>query len=202
MILLAPILDAGIAVAGSTIDFWTVALPIIVSALTGGLITIASKLLDRKKNNAEERKLSAEERKYLAEADKAKNEADSVENEEWRKLYAETKLQYADLKKQSEDQKKQSDEQIERLKKESGEQMDFLKRQISMHSDTLELQSANFETQEETIQELKEELKVERAARIRIEAILKKFQQWAVRNRAELELSKTIEPIPAEVMYL
>ena len=168
----------------SEINIWTYILPIIISAITGALVAAVSKLLDRNKNNAEERKLSAEEKKLKA-------EASSIENEEWQRLYAEIKSQYTNLK-------KDSDEQIQTLKKESEEQMGFLKKQISLHSDTLELQAANFETQEQTIEELKKELKVERTARLKLETIIKIFQEWAVRNRAQLEQNH-IEPVPVDV---
>jgi hypothetical protein len=190
MIIITPLLDAT-SVTSTGISFWNIALSVVVPAITAGVITIASRLLDRRKDNAEERKIGAEEKKLLAEADKAKTEKDSIENEEWRKLYAETKTQYSNLK-------KESDEQIQALKKQSDEQMGFLKKQISMHSDTLEVQSANFETQEQTIQELKEELQTEKTARQKIEIALKKFQQWAIRNRAELEKNH-MEPVPVEI---
>jgi flagellar biosynthesis component FlhA len=196
---MSPLLDAGITLS-TEVNLWSILLPVVITALTAGAITLGTKFLDRNKNSAEEKKLSAEEKKLLAEADKAKTEKDSLENEEWRKLYAETKSQHADLKKQYEDLKIQSDEQIQKLKKESDEQMGFLKKQISIHSDTLELQGANFETQEQTIQELKDEVQAEKTARLKLEAIVKKFQQWAIRNRAELESAK-IEPIPVFADY-
>jgi hypothetical protein len=154
---------------------------VISSAVTAGIITIVSKILDRPKAAAEEDKLKSE-------AKKVKVEADNLQNEETWRLYKEVKEQYANLK-------KESDEQIATLKKESGEQMDFLKKQISLHSDTLELQGANFEAQEGTIQKLQDELKLEKTARLKLETIIKKFQQWAVRNRAEIEAAR-IEPIP------
>jgi len=199
MVFMSPLLDAGITLS-TEVNLWSILLPVVVTALTAGAITLGTKFLDRNKNSAEEKKLSAEEKKLLAEADKAKTEKYSLENEEWRKLYAETKSQHADLKKQYEDLKIQSDEQIQKLKKESDEQMGFLKKQISIHSDTLELQGANFETQEQTIQELKDDVQAEKTARLKLEAIVKKFQQWAIRNRAELEAAK-IEPIPVFADY-
>jgi hypothetical protein len=184
--IVAPLLDATVGVATTDINVWSIVIPIIVSAITGGLVAIVSKLLDRRKDSAEELKLTAEGKKLKA-------EADSIENAEWQKLYGETKTQYADLK-------KESDEKIAELKKESGEQMDFLKKQISIHSDTLELQNANFETQEQTIKQLKEELEIEKTARQRLERLVKKFQQWAVRNKEELERHQ-IESIPVELYY-
>lgn len=185
MMMLSPILDAGVSVS-TEINIWSVILPVVLTALTAGVIALGTKLLDRKKDGAEERKISAEEKKLRV-------EADSMENEEWRKLYAETKNQYANLKKESEDQ-------IEKLKKESGEQMEFLKKQISIHSDTLELQGSNFEIQEETIQKLKDELQLEKTARQKLELAIKKFQQWAIRNKNEIE-NAHLEPIPVELFY-
>jgi len=190
MIFLTPLFDAGVTVS-TEINIWSIIVPVVLTALTAGLIGVGTKLLDRKKDSAEEKKISAEEKKLLAEADKTKIEKDSIENEEWRKLYAETKSQYADLK-------RQSDEQIEKLKKESGEQMEFLKKQISIHSDTLELQASNFETQEENIQEVRNELQIEKSARQKLEIAIKKFQQWAIRNREELE-KNNMEPVPIEI---
>ena len=175
-----PLLDSGISVS-TEINIWSIILPVIITALTAATITLGTKLLDRKKTTAEENKISAEEKKLRI-------EAGSLENEEWRKLYAETKLQYASLKKDSE-------EQIEKLKKESGEQMDFLKKQISLHSETLDLQQGNFETQEETIQQLKNELEVEKTARLKLETIIKNFRQWVVRNRAQLEEARIELPV-------
>ena len=170
------------------INLWTsVALPIVASGITALIFGLVTKLLDRSKNNAEERKLTAEEKKLKA-------ETSSIENEEWQRLYAEIKSQYTNLK-------KDSDEQIQTLKKESEEQMGFLKKQISLHSDTLELQSANFETQEQTIEELKKELEIEKKARLRLETVIKKFQQWAVRNKEALE-KHGIEPVPVLETYL
>ena len=190
MIIITPLLDAT-SVTSTGISFWNIALSVIVPAITAGLITVASKLLDRRKDTAEERKLTAEEKKLMAEADKAKAEKDSIKSEEWRKLYAETKVQNADSKKQYE-------EQIEKLKKESTEQMEFLKKQISIHSETLELQGANFETQEETIQELKEKLDTEISARQKLELVIKKFKDWAIRNKQKI-YDAHLEPIPIEI---
>jgi hypothetical protein len=183
MIFLSSILDAGVTVS-TEISLWSILLPIIITVLTGGLIALGTKFLDRDKTTAEQRKISAEEKKLRV-------EADSLENEEWRKLYAETKNQYTQLK-------KDSDEQIEKYKKESGEQMEFLKKQISIHSDTLELQSSNFETQEQVIQELRDEIEIEKTARIKLELIVKKFQQWAVRNKAKIANAQ-LEPVPVEI---
>lgn len=178
------ILDAIGTTTTTDINIWTIVLPIIVSALTGGLIAIITKLLDRPKTLAEEDKIKVD-------AKKARAETDAIQNEETWKLYEEVKTQYSNLK-------KESDDQIEKLKKESGEQMDFLRKQISIHSETLKLQDANFQTQEETIEQLKQELTTERMARQKIELALKKFQQWAIRNKAELEANH-IEPVPVEV---
>ena len=180
MIFLSPLLDTGVTIS-TEVNLWSILLPVIITVLTGGIITLGSKFLDRKKTSAEASKTSAEEKKLRI-------EADSLENEEWRKLYAETKNQYAQLK-------KDSDEQIDKLKKESGEQMDFLKKQISIHSDTLELQGSNFEIQEQTIQELKQELEIEKTARLKLETIVRNFRQWVVRNRAQLEEAKIELPV-------
>jgi hypothetical protein len=180
--MLIPLLETTDAVS----NFWSIFITVISSAVTAGIITLISKALDRPKTIAEEDKLKVE-------AKKVKVETDNLQNEETWRLYKEVKEQYANLK-------KESDEQIATLKKESGEQMDFLKKQISLHSDTLELQGANFEEQEKTIQKLQSELQTEKTARLKLETIIKKFQQWAVRNQTQLEAAK-IEPVPVE-LYL
>ena len=76
--------------------------------------------------------------------------------------------------------------------------MEFLKKQISIHSETLELQGANFETQEETIQELKEKLDTEISARQKLELVIKKFKDWAIRNKQKI-YDAHLEPIPIEI---
>ena len=185
MIAITPLLDAGVTVS-TDINIWSIIIPVFLTALTAAIIALGTKLLDRPKTLAEEDKIKVD-------AKKTKVEADAIQNEETWKLYEEVKNQYATLK-------KESDEQIAKLKKESGEQMEFLKKQISIHSDTLELQSANFDTQEETIEQLKTELQTERTARQKLELAIKKFQQWAIKNREKLEAAK-IEPIPIFAEY-
>lgn len=190
MIIITPVLDAGVSIS-TEINIWSIILPVILTATTAGIIALGTKWLDRDKSTAEQKKILAEEKKL-------KVEADSLENEEWRKLYVETKSQAAEMKSQYADLKKQSDEQIEKLKKESSEQMGFLKKQISIHSDTLEVQGANFEAQEETIQELKDKLETEIIARQKLELIIKKFKDWAIRNKQKI-YDAHLEPIPIEI---
>jgi hypothetical protein len=182
IITLLPLLGTSVAVS-TEINLWSIIIPIIITALTSGIISLGTRFLDRNKNKAEEKKLTAEEKKIQA-------ETSHLENSEWQTLFAEMKAQ-----------KKESDDELALFKRQSEEQMASLKKQVSIHSDTLEVQASNFETQEETIQQLKTQLQEDKIAITKLESIIKKFQQWAVRNRAELELSKTIEPIPAEVMY-
>jgi hypothetical protein len=112
----------------------------------------------------------AEEKKLASEAKKLDVETEGLEIDEWRKLYAEIKVQYSELKKEFESKIDTADKQISNL-------------------------SASVEIQKEITEELQKELATEKLAREKLEAVLKKFHQWAVRNRMKLEEAK-IEAIP------
>jgi len=163
IIIMAPLLDSGLSVGTG---FWDVALPIIISAITGVLVAVISKLFDRKKAGAETNKISAETEKVKAETDKVSGETRAAESAEWQKLYDEEKNQRGELKKE----------------------LDTIKTQVSILTDFLEIQK-------EEQDELEKKLEIEVTARKKLESVIKKFQLWAIRNREKLESAK-IEPVP------
>jgi len=65
-----PLVDA----IPTSINIWTYVIPIIVSAITGAIVAIGTKILDRPKTLAEEDKIKIEVKKTKVEIDAIQNE--------------------------------------------------------------------------------------------------------------------------------
>jgi chromosome segregation ATPase len=195
---------------GTASSMWQYAVPAIISLLTALSVALVTKLLNRTKTNAETRKLDAETRK-------TETETSSLDAGEWKRLYDEIKIQYSDLKKEidrtSSDMKLSSSENKTEILKNNAEMTEWkrlydevksqyaiLKKEADKLKIDIKLISEALDIQKEETAEIKEQLRNETSARKRLEGVIKKFQQWAVRNIDQIEAAK-IEPVPIEAVY-
>jgi hypothetical protein len=171
--------------------------------------------LNRNRNKAELEKLTAEKEKLSAEARKASTEGVVLEAGEWRKLYDEFKGKYEQLKKDSE---KSISDLVGRMNDLSDamdiheEMTDELKKQLETERTKHDLEifalkkkieklEELVKNQDGTIDGLRIELIQEKQARQRLEKIVIRFQEWAIRNKEQLERA-SIETPPSELFNL